>query len=977
MPSSLEIRALGQGSHDRFESTRMRGAIAVRLFDRAAVTRMGRFVVGELRGRGGMGTVYAAWDPKLRRRVALKVLHGERSPAASERLRLEAQALAALSHPNIVEVYEIGDDDGTVFVVMELVEGESLAQWIARQSVFGRTRAGACLELLLQAGRGLAACHGAGLLHRDVKPGNVLVGIDGRARVADFGLVRAVDTDPAALDVDDTAARARDRVGTPAYMSPEQCDGRDADARSDQFSFCVMAWEALFGALPFEGDAEGRRAAVASGPPRAPRVRGVPRAVVAVLRRGLDEDPQRRHADMTTLSTQLEAATRSRRAGTIGIVLFAATLGLAWSSSEPAIAPAPGPCDAPTPMGTWWREQGSPTLADAAVHAGAATPALEAIDAAMLVYALRHDDAWRRACDDPEPAAREARLSCLRECQDEAAVVLDEFRDDPRTFVSQGSAAVAAMFDPELCAQAADAAGSVGRDAFHRAIMAELAAARAALRANRFAEAVVLDVAASARALAAGRPLLDARARLQLGATMLALGHPAIAGRVLEEAHALAEAAHDDHLAAEAAVLAMDTGDDASRRAWARHAAAALQRGGADPILEAAYLTRLGDAELDRGDDEAAEHAHARALELRRASGIDELATLENLSGLAAVAEMRGHRAEALARSQEVVELAERWLGREHPTVLRVRAELARSLVHVDPIAARAELEALLRTMPRVLGESAAPLAAVLGTLANLELMEGHLDAAAAASARAAAVITAALGEDSMLLVPHAYQQGAIALARGDLDTAERGFATALSLYERHDPHGPAVAGPLLGLAVTAGDRGDSERAIAMLERAASSLDGRGDDGRLGEVLYQLAAAHFDAGHVDRARAIVARARPLLEASYGEPSQRIAELLQLEGDIAAREGDLARAIEAHVRAEAMMLGVRPTRWAVVGYARARLAELRWDAGDRRGAHAAADAALVAYHAAEGTEARVAELSRWRAAHPRAGRADAP
>lgn len=966
MTSSLEIRALGQDGDDRFESTRMRGAIAARMFDRASVTRLGRFVVGELRGKGGMGTVYAAWDPRLRRQVAIKVLHGERSPAASLRLRLEAQALAALSHPNIVEVYEIGDDDGALFVVMELVQGESLAQWIARRTDFGRARARVCLDLLLQAGRGLAACHGAGLLHRDVKPGNVLVGTDGRARVADFGLVRAVETDPSASDVDASAVRARDRVGTPAYMSPEQHDGRDADARSDQFSFCVMAWEALFGVLPVG------RSAVMGRPPHAG---GVPRSVVAVLRRGLEEDPQRRHDDMTTLLNRLEAAARSRRRGPI--LLAGVGLGLAWARCEPTVAPAPGPCDEATPMGTWWRDEGSPTLARAADDADAAAATVEAIDGAMAVYALRHDDAWRRACDDAEAPAQPARLACLRECQDEAAVVLGEFRDDARTFAVQGSAAVAAMFDPELCAQAADAAGSVGRDAFHREIMAELAAARAALRANRFAEAVALDVAASARSLAANRPQLDARARLQLGETMLALGHPAIAGRVASEAHALAEAAHDDHLAAEAAVLAMDIGDDTSRRTWARHAAAALQRGGADPILEAAYLTRLGDAELDRGDAGAAELAHARALELRRATGIDELATLENRSGLAAVAELRGRRAEALARSQEVVELAERWLGAEHPTALRVRAERARSLVHVDPIAARAELEALLRTMPRVLGESAAPLAAVLGTTANLELMEGHLEAAAAASARAAEVILTSLGPDSLLLVPHAYQQGAIALARGDLDAAERGFSTALSLYERHDPEGPAVAGPLLGLAVVAGDRGDSPRAIAMLERAAASLDGRGDDGRLGEVLYQLAAARFDAGDVERARTILARARPLLVASYGEPSQRVAELLQLEGDVAARDGALAEAIEAHRRAEAMMLDVQPTRWNVVGFVRARRAELQWDAGDRAGAHATADAALVAYRAAEGSEARIAELSRWRAAHPRRSRAGAP
>lgn len=205
---------------------------------------VGRFLVIELVGWGGMGVVYAAYDPQLDRKVALKFLAPSIDPA---RLSREARTVARLAHPNVVAVHDVGEHDGAPYVAMELVVGETLDRWLAREP---RTF-GAILPVFLQAGDGLAAAHASGIVHRDFKPSNVLIGADGRARVSDFGLARIADQ--SAERDDEHARRTSDpaitgtgaMVGTPAYMAPEQRTGAAVDARADQYSFALALEEAL------------------------------------------------------------------------------------------------------------------------------------------------------------------------------------------------------------------------------------------------------------------------------------------------------------------------------------------------------------------------------------------------------------------------------------------------------------------------------------------------------------------------------------------------------------------------------------------------------------------------------------------------------------------------------------------------------------------------------------------------------------
>ena len=290
---------------------------------------VGRYRLLQLVGRGGMGEVYAAHDPELDRRVAIKILRADASPdnnIEAARLAREAQAVAKLSHPNVVAIYDVGWSAGRMFLAMELVEGETLAAWLAQTRTTSEI-----LSMFLMAGRGLAAAHRAGIVHRDFKPQNVMVARDGSVRVMDFGLAAAGGGPGQTPQV--RLTKAGTILGTPLYMSPEQMVGQTVDPRADQFSFCVALWEAVHGARPFEGSTvlELRGDVLAGRPRPGPLRRRVPRRIQAALLRGLSVDRTRRFPDMNALLDELTAApTRAPgRTVALGVALGLAVAGLA------------------------------------------------------------------------------------------------------------------------------------------------------------------------------------------------------------------------------------------------------------------------------------------------------------------------------------------------------------------------------------------------------------------------------------------------------------------------------------------------------------------------------------------------------------------------------------------------------------------------------------------------------------------------
>lgn len=337
--------------------------------DLHAGVKIGRFVIEQPIGRGGMGVVYAATDPELRRRVAIKVLRpsSNESTRATDRITREARVMARLVHPNVVTVYDVGRHAGRVYIVMELVEGTNLRSWLLRRP---RT-VGEILEVFVAAGRGLAAAHAEELVHRDFKPDNVLLQLDRatgrvvRVAIADFGLAR------------DTLASVSitgplNVLGTPAYMAPEQRRGAPTTAHVDQYSFCVALDEALS----------------SSTPDSTPRT--IPRRVREAIARGLEKEPRDRHRSMTDLIAILEAASRAgrsripprvQRVGVAALGAVALVLGLVFAkaptSSAAAIesANALEPPSVATPVRTASASASASTAPNVVKEAAAQAPA--------------------------------------------------------------------------------------------------------------------------------------------------------------------------------------------------------------------------------------------------------------------------------------------------------------------------------------------------------------------------------------------------------------------------------------------------------------------------------------------------------------------------------------------------------------------------------------------------------------------------
>ncbi len=327
---------------DRIALQREREQLLARMFGtKVEPPRLGHYVVLEELGRGGMGVVYAALDPTLDRKVAIKLMTGHRGHEFRVRFEREAKAMAKLAHPNVVQVYEIGATEDSTFIAMEFVEGTTLRKWLTAP----RSRA-EILATFMAAGRGLAAAHEAGLVHRDFKPDNVMVRPDGRVLVMDFGLAgrdpTPLATEPApgpvegATDLTNTGAV----MGTPVYMAPEQWRDAKVTPKADQFGFCVALWEALHGERPFDDSSRATlERAVTTGALRPPKRASMPQWIQQALERGLAVEPSRRFGSMHALLDALAADPSARLwrwggAGLVLLVLLSLTMVLVGRGDE-------------------------------------------------------------------------------------------------------------------------------------------------------------------------------------------------------------------------------------------------------------------------------------------------------------------------------------------------------------------------------------------------------------------------------------------------------------------------------------------------------------------------------------------------------------------------------------------------------------------------------------------------------------------
>ncbi|HEY0194110.1 MAG TPA: serine/threonine-protein kinase [Kofleriaceae bacterium] len=427
------------------------GAAAIASGELVAGASLGKYRLDRVLGAGGMGVVWAAFDPDLERAVAIKVLRSADSTSTLRtRLLREARAMARLKHPNVLTVYEVGTDRNRDYIAMELIDGADLDRWLG-----SRPASDEVFAALLAAGRGLAAAHDAGLIHRDLKPHNILRGTDGGVYVTDFGLARGQIDDSVELlqtpvaqrgALDSPLTQTGMLIGTPAYMAPEQFAGRAPDPRSDQFAFCVTAWEALTGARPFAGkDLDALKAASASGASGAQGSAVLPPAVRAVLGRGLSPDPADRWPDMRTTLRELEAAlipaaprrSSLRRFIAIAPVVAAMIAGVALfvHTRNLSSRAAAGDCvSADEAFGSAWNAERRAAVTAQHRQLGQIMGVTAMLDSARADW----KKAYTKACARPSSAERHEQLSCLLSARDEIDEATRELLD-PDVELSAGN----------------------------------------------------------------------------------------------------------------------------------------------------------------------------------------------------------------------------------------------------------------------------------------------------------------------------------------------------------------------------------------------------------------------------------------------------------------------------------------------------------------------------------------------------------
>jgi tetratricopeptide (TPR) repeat protein len=665
-------------------------------------TALGRFVVLGLVGRGAMGEVYGAYDPELDRKIAIKLLR-PRAVASGDgadnrtRLMREAQATAKISHPNVVVVYDAGTFGDRVFIAMEFIEGHTLRFWLQVQARTWHQ----ILDAFLAAGRGLAAAHDKALVHRDFKPDNVMVTTPGsQVRVMDFGLARMALEDaaeePREPDFDSTleltsglglpvshGATAspttifRDKItatgavlGTPAYMSPEQFRSLPADARSDQFSFCVALYEALYGQRPFEGRSLQELAdnVVAGRLAERRAAHGVPAWLLEVLGRGLKANPAERFPSMNDLLAELD-----RRAGT-GRKGFAtgaaAKLATVWEAPVGGYA-------VPTPEKARMREA---FLATGKPYAAAVFAAASAL---LDRYAQRWTELYVEVCEathvrgDQSAEVLDLRMACLDEGLDDLRALCRLFQEPTGEVVENAVKATNALGNLERCQDIKllravmrlpdDPAKRIAVETFR----ARLVDARALSRVGRAVDglAAVTPLVDEAREL--GHPPTLAEVLLLLAKLQIEVSiEPS---SQLEEAVWIAETSRHDEVAAEAAALLVYFAGHVHSRfdvgeIWSRYTEAILRRIGGHDLIWALYYDSRSCMRQQQGRlaEAIADERFAVAAK-ERVLGPDAAEVAMSLANLANHMAHGADFVEALEVNRRAFEILVRTLGHDHP----------------------------------------------------------------------------------------------------------------------------------------------------------------------------------------------------------------------------------------------------------------------------------------------------------------------
>lgn len=882
--------------------------------DGSQPARLGRFVVVDRIGSGAMGTVLRAYDPQLDRSVAIKILRteaGERDQRAQTRLEREARALAKLNHPNVVSVHEVGTTQGQMFVAMEMVEGGDLAAWLTRRPD-PSSRFSEALELLFQAGRGLSAAHKAGVVHRDFKPANILIGSDGRVRVADFGLARIgastelLESREADAEGSESASVTQTGavVGTPAYMAPEQRDGRPADALADQYSFCVTAWEALFGVRPAP-----KVELVAP-----PGANSQARSVAAALKRGLASDRTARFEDMATLVDTLARNPVQRRQrlaigalGFVGVGALAAGYGVERSSR----------CDdVVEPADAIWNTTKREELEQGfqSVQWAGAQQSWERFAQDADTYVEHWKSSARTSCHAAridrtlDAQTYEAQSACFEDRLSRFAGILDVYSETTRDLVVSPFSLSRAVGPLEVCVDRPQpvAEGS-------RPLMKELGRGLGVLRAGRIpvgAEILehVLDEARTQEL-----PLVEMQALAAIGETQDRLEGPEHSVSTREQAYWMALEHGDDALAAQLASslafgLASTRNLDAAER-WLKPATVLGTRAGLGPDEQSEIEGSKARVAYARGD---LDNAHAHFQESHRlavvAWGPDHPQTVASEQNLAQVLIGQREFDQAIELIEHSLRVRVDYFGQWHPDVARVHSTLGVALgMNLRLAEAAEQFELAAEILTETHGREHREVASALTSLGQATQALGDEATAARYYKEAVDIFAKVVSPDDTQALTARMNLGRSLVSNGRCTEALPllgAVADSLAARSEKDPRLGIIRWMLGACQVRLGQHA---AAAEPLNAALGAFKGRPNEE--GGILVAIARMHRSAGRIEQGLEVIGQGLTLLHDDSADPIAR-AEALTVQAWLDLDRSDLDGALK-HARASAELYRSSP------------------------------------------------------------------
>lgn len=844
-------------------------------------------------GEGGMGTVYLADDPNLGRRLAIKLLRrgsSEEGSTGQARLLREAQAMAKLSHPNVVAIYEVGSVSAGVFIAMEFVEGKNVAEWLEAQPRSWREVVGT----FVQAGEGLAAAHALDLVHRDFKPVNVMVGDDRRVRVLDFGLARGAgiggnDPVPVPTDQDlDTlqalqgtpVTQAGLVMGTPAYMAPEQHFSQPTGARGDQFSFCVSLYEALYGQRPFSGaNRKELRDSVFQQrfTEPAPGTK-VPAWLRRVVLRGLSVRPEDRWPSMEALLDQLrrDPAAKLRRASflTAAVLASAAVASFAYATLK---EDAPLCTDGPDRLSQVWSEEQRSAVQEALVGTGLphAPDVWERVDTRIGAYSEAWLAQYSDACEathirgDQSAKMLDLRMTCLERRRVGLAALVEVLSQGRKKTVDRAVHAAAGLNPVEGCAdqEALLAAVPPPDDPQVVASVEEIRSRLAQVEALRLTggwkDALPIAERIGKDAELVEYQPIQAETQMALGRLQDLNGDFAGASKTLTDAFWLAAGGVHDEIALSAAthlvfMAGVRENDSALGLRWADHAKVESIRSGSERT-EAILERNVGALYQSKGDYETARTHLQRSLEIREKTyAPDDPMLAKSLVGLANLQNLQGDQAEARRNYERALETSEASFGPTHPSVALILNNMAIVLrSQGETKLARETLDRALEIRTASLGDAHPDVASTLNNLATVAMYERDFSEAVELQNRALAIYETSLGPDHLR----------VAIALNNLCETLR--------HARK----PKEA------------RETCQRALEIREQKLGP-----DHARVGTVLLNLAGLSIDEGAGERAVEEASRAVAILRTAFGEQHAYTGLALQLRGEAGMLLGESVAAI---------------------------------------------------------------------------------